>query len=49
MTFAAAALAAEGETEILDADCVDISYRISTGSLSGLRIINMHVRRRTSC
>ena len=26
MTFAAAALAAEGETEILDADCVDISY-----------------------
>ena len=26
MTFAAAALAAEGETEIKDADCVDISY-----------------------
>ena len=26
MTFAIAALAAEGETEILDADCVDISY-----------------------
>lgn len=26
MTFAVAALAAEGETEILDADCVDISY-----------------------
>lgn len=26
MTFAVAALAAEGETEILDADCVNISY-----------------------
>lgn len=26
MTFAVAALAAEGETEILDAECVDISY-----------------------
>ena len=26
MTFAIAALAAEGETEILDAECVDISY-----------------------
>ena len=26
MTFAIAALAADGETEILDADCVDISY-----------------------
>ena len=26
MTFAVAAMAAEGETEILDADCVDISY-----------------------
>lgn len=26
MTFAIAALAAEGETEIIDADCVDISY-----------------------
>lgn len=26
MSFAAAALAAEGETEILDADCVNISY-----------------------
>ncbi len=26
MTFAIAALAAEGETELLDADCVDISY-----------------------
>ena len=26
MTFAVAALAADGETEIIDADCVDISY-----------------------
>ena len=26
MTFAVAALAADGETKILDADCVDISY-----------------------
>ena len=26
MTFAVAAMAADGETEILDADCVDISY-----------------------
>ena len=26
MTFAIAAMAAEGETEILDAECVDISY-----------------------
>ena len=26
MTFAVTALAAEGETEILDADCVNISY-----------------------
>lgn len=26
MTFAIAALAAEGETELLDADCVRISY-----------------------
>ena len=26
MTFAIAALAADGETDILDADCVDISY-----------------------
>jgi 3-phosphoshikimate 1-carboxyvinyltransferase len=26
MSFAVAALAAEGETEILDADCVKISY-----------------------
>ena len=26
ITFAVAALAADGETEIIDADCVDISY-----------------------
>ncbi len=26
MSFAVAALAADGETEILDADCVNISY-----------------------
>ena len=26
MTFAVTALAADGETEILDADCVNISY-----------------------
>ena len=26
MTFAVAAMVADGETEILDADCVDISY-----------------------
>ena len=26
MTFAVVALAADGETEIIDADCVDISY-----------------------
>ena len=36
MTFAIAALAAEGETEILDADCVDISYPAFYEDLKGL-------------
>ena len=37
MTFAVAALAADGETEILDADCVNISYPGFYGDLEMLR------------
>ena len=36
MTFAVAAMAAEGETEILDADCVNISYPKFYQDLMGL-------------
>lgn len=35
MTFAVAALGASGETEILDADCVNISYPDSMGIWNG--------------
>lgn len=37
MTFAVAALAADGKTEILDADCVNISYPGFYGDLERLR------------
>ena len=36
MTFAVAALGASGETEILDADCVNISYPGFYGDLERL-------------